>query len=185
MRTTTFGFLASLLAGGALATQTEKRDIITENVYITEEIIVEVYLDEVLETITGFAKSTVCTVIVSSTLASTSSPVSVSSASPSLLQVPSPSYSHIFPTSSKPTVSTTTAAPALTTSSSSIALTSTAAQAPSSIPKRGLAYNDISLLSGFVSSAISWCYNWGPCCRWNRPLQPLLRSHALGIRLPR
>jgi hypothetical protein len=63
----------------------------------------------------------------------------------------------VIPTISSPAETPTT----LATSTSSTAPASTSSSS-SSGKKRGLAYNNADLLSGFVSSdsQVSWCYNW-------------------------
>lgn len=63
----------------------------------------------------------------------------------------------VAPTSTTPAAAPTT----LATKTSSAAAVSTSSTS-SSGKKRGLAYNDASLLSGFVStdSQVDWCYNW-------------------------
>jgi hypothetical protein len=71
----------------------------------------------------------------------------------------------VKPTSSTPAavapVSSTPAATTLAKVASAAAAASTSSSS-SSGKKRGLAYNDASLLSGFVSSSsqVDWCYNW-------------------------
>jgi hypothetical protein len=66
----------------------------------------------------------------------------------------------VTPTTLSTKASTTPVAATTKTSSAATVATSTTS---SSSKKRGLAYNDASLLSGFVSgsSQVSWAYNWG------------------------
>jgi hypothetical protein len=63
-------------------------------------------------------------------------------------------------TTAVPVPTTSFAVAVAPTTSSTATSTSPAPTTPTSGDKRGLAYNDISLLSAFVGSLANWCYNW-------------------------
>lgn len=112
--------------------------------------------------------------------------------SASVVEVPTTLVPQVKPTEAeKAPVSTDTpaaaaatteapAAPAATTAEAAKPAPTTASAAPSSAApvstggkKRGLAYNDPSLLSGFVgdNTKVSWCYNWGQTNDQKQPIE--------------
>ena len=181
---------SSLLVTEVLAAPyMQKREVVTDNVIVTEEITVTEEADGTYETGLPVAIGTTTIngvpVVIKSTPAATPS----STESPAVTK-PAPSSSAstkgaVFiqenhktkasstpKTTAEPTTSTpaavepTTTTPAaepttLATKTSSAAPVATSSTS-SSGKKRGLAYNDASLLSGFVSSnsEVDWCYNW-------------------------
>jgi len=190
MRSTTFsGFavLASLLAGEAFGAPFQKRDVVIDQVVVTDVITVTALADGQYATGEAVAVGTltipgVTTIIVTTPVAtptpSVEAPVvkapvvesstggvflQASSVEPTTAPVSTPAP--VIPSVVVPTVAP---APIPTTLATVAAPIPTTAPAPVSTPvstpsggKRGLAYNDISLLSDFVSSEVSWCYNWG------------------------
>jgi len=177
-----------------------KRDVVTDVVLVTEEIVVTAEGDGSYETGLPFevGKTTIhgtpvdipatpvptpkvkassieppttSTVSTLSTVASTTSALPLSSSkSPStpgaiFVQKPSESEAALKPkTTAEPPTSTThptVVIPAATLPTVVPAPEQTPAPASNSGGKRGLAYNDASLLSGFASSPqVSWVYNW-------------------------
>lgn len=177
MRSTTFsGFavLASLLAGEAFGAPFQKRDVVVDQVVVTDIITVTALGDGKYETGAAFAVGTLTipgvTTIIVSTPAATPTP-STSVEAPvvkaPVVEASTPAVflqtSSVAPTTAPVPTPTTLAkvvAPAPTTTAAPATTPSTTVST-SSGAKRGLAYNDISLLSDFVSSEVSWCYNWG------------------------
>jgi len=74
----------------------------------------------------------------------------------------------VVPSASAASSPTASAHPTPASASSSAASPSKSSSSDSSGgssgSKRGMAFNDAGLLSGFTSSAISWAYNWGSSC---------------------
>jgi hypothetical protein len=106
-----------------------------------------------------------------STSTSTSTPVSISTPAAAVFIETTHKSSTPIPTSTTPVpvvVPTTTKAPVVVPTtlvpvvSSAAPVTTSTGSTTSSSSKRGLAYNDASLLTSFASSnKISWAYNWG------------------------
>ncbi|KAE9372148.1 glycoside hydrolase family 128 protein [Stipitochalara longipes BDJ] len=90
-------------------------------------------------------------------------PVPTTSTTPVPVVVPATTEAPaVVPTTLVPVVSSAAKAVSVVVSAAVPVVTSTGSTTTSSGAKRGLAYNDVSLLSGFASSkAISWAYNWG------------------------
>lgn len=74
-----------------------------------------------------------------------------------------------------PTTTEAPAAPASTTADAPKPAATTASAAPASTggKKRGLAYNDPSLLAGFTggNTKVGWCYNWGQTNDQSQPIE--------------
>ncbi|KAI9052712.1 hypothetical protein LZ554_002988 [Drepanopeziza brunnea f. sp. 'monogermtubi'] len=188
MRTTCVPFLAvmasSMLVKEAIAVPRHahanlhaKRDyyLDTDTVVVTEEVWVTEAADGSLETQPGVATATGY-VDGSPQLVAEPQPAAPLIAAPATTLVPvvssssgssnlpnaalieaKPANSYLAPISTlvaaKPTTSASLAAPAASASSSSSSTSS---------GKRGLAYNDASLLPAFAkNSMVSWSYNWG------------------------
>jgi len=154
-------------------------DVIIDTVMVTEEITVTQEADGSLVTGSGVpvGTATIVGTPAASSVAPASSapaPVIVSSAEPST------SSAAVFIQSPEPTTTaapaTTTAAPVVVPTTTAVAVkpttfatvaspapVATVAPVTNSAGKRGLAYNDASLLSGFLSgnSKVTWAYNWG------------------------
>jgi hypothetical protein len=99
----------------------------------------------------------------SAVVAQEAAPVSI--VTPTTTSTPKVAVPTTTSTTPIPVAATTTAAPVVVPTTSSVApvATTSASSSTSSSNKRGLAYNDASILSGFVSgsSKVSWAYNWG------------------------
>jgi hypothetical protein len=82
------------------------------------------------------------------------------SSTPAPVPTTSPKAAAVVPATTPPVVVPTTLVPVTTSTPAPISIP--AGTTASSSAKRGLAFNDVSLLSGFAGSkAISWAYNWG------------------------
>lgn len=183
MRSSTISNLAiaasSLLVKDVFAGPVGKRDtyVVTDVVIVTQEMIVYDYgtsfsTGAPVDVATFTSQGVPVLIPAPATTSSTSTPISISTQAAAVF------LEHTTKSSTSTTTSTTPAPVVVkpTTSAAPVVVPTTlvpvvSSPAPVSTPtgsttsssgKRGLAYNDASLLTGFSgSNKISWAYNWG------------------------
>lgn len=137
----------------------EKRDSVVDSVVVGVAVQVFEFPDGSLTTGTPYAVST-------STVAGTPLPVSTPPPSPTPSPEPKPAavFAAEVPSSAPvvPAPAPTTLAKVVAPSVAPVVPTPSHTSAPvtTSGGDQGLAYNDLSLLEGFVGSKAAWCYNW-------------------------
>jgi hypothetical protein len=155
MRSSTFSSLAvlgtSLLVKDALAGPMRQRDYVMENVMVTEVRTVTQGADGSLNTATNGVPVGTLT-ISGSVVIESATTVAASSSTQDSTPDPSVAAKAAGPVPAQPSKSGTAPAPSSSPSSGK------------SGNKRGLSYNDVSLLGQFTSlsnAKTSWAYNWG------------------------
>jgi hypothetical protein len=182
MRSSTLSNLASaafsLLVKEVFAGPVGKRDtyVVTDVVIVTAEMTVYDYgtsfsTGAPVDVATYTSEGVPVLIPAPATTSSTSTPVPISTQAPAVfIEKTTESTTSTTSTTPAPVVvkPTTTVAPVVVPTtlvpvvSSPAPVTTPTGSTTSSSAKRGLAYNDASLLTGFTSSnKISWAYNWG------------------------